>query len=72
MKKVFKTMHELAKALMMSAVSIAVCDDLIDDGLEDLFFESCTTNGIMIAAIAIITIGCWCKTVLAIKAKDGE
>lgn len=72
-KRIMNAIYELCKALMMTAVSLAICDDIIDDGLEDLFFESCSTNAVMVAAIAVITIGCWAKTVIAIRAKkDGE
>ena len=71
-KKVFTVIYEIAKALIISAANIALFDELIDDGIEDLFFESVSTNCIMLAAFVVIMIGCWVKVFFAAKAKDGE
>lgn len=71
-KKTFTVIYEIAKALIISAANIALIDELIDDGIEDLFFESVSTNCIMMTAFVVIMIGCWVKVFFTAKAKDGE
>ena len=71
-KRIFTTIYEIAKALMLTAINVAVIDDIIDDGIEDIFFESVTTNAVMVAALIILMIGGWAKVFIAARKKDGE